>query len=167
MSNLHETNPPKSTDGLDDIGFVTSFAETIREEDFPDFMTLEAVGRDQFLITHGVRHLVICGYFRGETEFELARMFAMLRYTPEWACGETCAKAIPFVIKSRSGGAMCGFASHPWIIDSLEWLQGVEHPHASRLEGLLLGYHPDAIEADENAFKGKRFPFSEGESSAK
>ena len=142
------------------------FAEHIREEDFPDFMSLEAVGRDQFLITHGVRHLVISGYFRGETEYELARMYTMLRYTPEWACGETCAKSIPFVIMSKSGGAMCGFASHPWIIETLEWLQGVEHPYASRLEGLLLGYHPDAIEADENAFRGKRFSSKGGVSNA-
>lgn len=136
---------------------LLDFADEIRESDFPDFMPRAALERDQFLIAHGVRHLVICGYIDRDP-YKMARMLAMLRHTPQYECGEASSKVIPFVIPHASSGAMCGYASHPWIIDTLAWLQEKgEGPHTSRLEGVLLGYHPDAIEADGNAFFGNRF----------
>jgi len=54
--------------------------------------------------------------------------------------------------------AICGYASHRWIIETLEWVyNNSEGVHHSRLMGLLLGYYPDAIEADGDAFSGRRF----------
>ena len=140
---------------------LMEYVDEIRESDFPDFMPREVLERDQFLIAHGVRHLTISGYIDSD-EYTMGRMYAMLRYTPQYGCGETCSMVIPFVMRHVSGRAMCGYASHPWIIETLEWLQSEEAaPHRSRLEGLLLGYHPDAIEADGNAFLGRRFRVNE------
>ena len=138
---------------------MTDFADEVRRDDFPDFMPRSVLERDQFLINHGVRHLTISGYIDNDS-FTTGRMIAMLRYTPAYECGEPCRQAIPFVIPHVSGGAMCGYASHPWIIETLEWLQSIDAgPHRSRIEGILLGYDPDSIEAQINAFSGT--PFSE------
>lgn len=137
---------------------MKNFADEVREDDFPEFMPRSVLERDQFLINHGVRHLTISGYINNDP-IKVGRMFAMLRHTPAYACGEPCRQAIPFVVPHVSGSAMCGYASHPWIIETLEWLQTVDAgTHRSRIEGILLGYHPDAIEAQVNAFSGRPAP---------
>ncbi len=132
-----------------------NLADQIRKTDFPNFMPREVLARDQFLINHGVRHLTINGYINNDPIL-INRMYTMLQYTPPYGCGIASGLAIPFVIPHIGGDAMCGYASHPWIIETLEWLQSHDlNDHTSRLEGILLGYHPDAIEAEINFFSGK------------
>ena len=101
---------------------ISDFADQIRQDEFSGFMSLETIAREKFLIEHGVRHLVICGYIEDE-DHKMASMYAMLRRAPS-------------------------YASHPWNIETFEYVHNnAKAVHHSRLEGLLLGYHPDAIEA--------------------
>lgn len=135
------------------------YADEIREKYFPNFEhSNDVIARDMFLISHGVRHLVICGYIDGDPA-TMSRMYRMLSNTIAFSCGGTSAQAIPFVCPDKMTGASCGFASHPWIIETLEWIQNhAEGAHRDRLIGFLLGYHPDAIENDEKWFAGQRWP---------
>lgn len=135
------------------------YADEIREKYFSDFEhSKDVIARDMFLISHGVRHLAICGYIDNDP-LTMSRMHRMLSNTIAYDCGGTCAPAIPFVCPDRMNGASCGFASHPWIIETLEWVQNnAEGEHRDRLIGLLLGYHPDAIENDAKWFAGQRWP---------
>ena len=145
----------KSASGMD-LGKNQSYEDSLREQYFHEFMSRDVLAREQFLIQHGVRHVVICGYIDKDEE-SMSAMLAMLRYTPTYGCGEICDQAIPFVIPGPCN-AICGYASHPWIIETLDWVyNNVEGPHRSRLMGMLLGYHPDAIELDGHMYSGRRF----------
>ena len=118
-----------------------------------DLFSCSEISREEaYLISRGVRALALLK----TTKTDRTSMLSALNELEEAASmvGATRGNnVLPFVVKHKSGHyATTGFASHPWVIDLFRWIDDsdVPHPHRSRIIGLLLGYSPDAIAAEDD-----------------
>jgi hypothetical protein len=120
----------------------------------------DALREHAYLVARSVRPVAIAGNCPADPE---AMMRAMSRLKVAGA-----GTAIPFVIDEGDGIATCGYASHPWAVDLLQWaltLAPAEQVH--RILGLLLGYGADSIERHEALGAGQLFPEPPGLTSSR
>jgi hypothetical protein len=111
----------------------------------------DALSEHAYLVARSVRPIAIAGNCPAEPE---TMMQAMSRL--KVAGGGA---AIPFVIDEGDGIATCGYASHPWAVDLLQWaLTSAPGEQVHRILGLLLGYGADSIERHEALGTGQLFP---------
>jgi hypothetical protein len=111
----------------------------------------DALSEHAYLVARSVRSVAIAGNCPAEPE---TMMQAMSRL--KIAGGGA---AIPFVIDEGDGVATCGYASHPWAVDLLQWaLASAPGEQVHRILGLLLGYGADSIERHEALGAGRLFP---------
>jgi len=110
----------------------------------------DALSEHAYLVARSVRPVAIAGNCPAEPE---TMMRAMSRLK---IAGSTT--AIPFVIDEGDGVATCGYASHPWAVDLLQWaLTSAPREQVHRILGLLLGYGADNIERHEALGCGQLF----------
>ena len=79
---------------------------------------------------------------------------------------ETIAAAehvVPFVIDRGDGTADCGFAASRWVIETLQWANGLDEPYRGRVRGLLFGYSAFAIQDFEQRQSIRSFTWSPGQ----
>lgn len=111
----------------------------------------DALAENAYLVARSVRAIAIAGNCEADPQ---TMMQAMSRLK---IAGGT--SAIPFVIDEGDGIATCGYASHPWAVDLLQWaLTSAPGKQVHRILGLLLGYGADSIERHEALGAGQLFP---------
>lgn len=101
--------------------------------------SLDSVHEQAYLVARGVRPLAIVAYVTATPQM-IARARCLI--TSTFVDG-----ALPFVVDSGDGLAMCGYSSTAWAVELLRWASSAEHaaPHKHHIIGLLLGYSAFAI----------------------
>lgn len=121
---------------------------TVEEElEGVDRIPDELIVDHAYLVARGVRLLAVIGTVRN-TEMATDVMNQRLAKIAAESAGTQELYPIPLLMGEEGcEWATVGFASHEWVINAYEWLQGDDVPGdiANRLIGLLHGYSGEAI----------------------
>ena len=115
-----------------------------------------------YLISRGVRPLALVDTVEAKNPVEILKAYNKMQFVltdnhPGMGSG---VHVIPFAILRKEGDWVdVGFAARAWVVDTLKWIQdNAPQPHLDRLLGLMLGYSPDAIAANDESGSGELFP---------
>ena len=123
----------------------------------------DTIQEQAYLVSRGVRPLALIGTCESEPT-EMLRVYNKLEFIRTG--GAMGIEPIPIVLKRADGScADVGFAARPWVAETLKWMQdNMPQPHLDRLLGLMMGYSPDAITANDAWEAGRLFDDAYGPS---